>query len=173
MEFSILLEVLYPKYYAQFSNTLPSYQTLHAQLPNTQKYQLKLQNRDKMVYYSVAVFCEVSLHCWGLHFCLELSPTQICHLCRHYIQKTASKYGDNPHSIEGLLEAIFAKIKQKKSIFLPLSSAMTVPKQDLICNIVSKNFPSKSQPIPFIFIAIIKLIFSSKNIPLVCQNCMY
>ena len=49
--------------------------------------------------------------------------------------------GDSPHFVEGLLEAIFTKIKQKKSIFLPPPLAMTVLKQDLVCNIVS-NFVS-------------------------------
>ena len=53
MEISILLVILQLNDHAQILDTLPSFRTLHAQLSDTQKYQIKLQNRDKMVYYSV------------------------------------------------------------------------------------------------------------------------
>ena len=50
MEFSILLEVLYPKYYAQLLDTLPSYRTLHAQLLDTEKYRNNCNIQTKHIY---------------------------------------------------------------------------------------------------------------------------
>ena len=105
------------------------------------------------------------------HYSLNCSISSLNTATQQIINHLSS-IGDSPHSVDGRLKAIFTKIKQKNSIFLPPLSAMIVPKQDLIWQHCF-NFFFQTPPIPFIFTAIIKLIISSKNMPLVCQNSIY
>ena len=59
--------------------------------------------------------------------CWTPNMTQTAILLKYNrIMINLSSTGDSPHSVEGLLEAIFTKIKEKNSICLPPLVAMTV-----------------------------------------------
>ena len=83
--------------------------------------------------------------------------------------KHLSLTGDNPHSLDGLWDNMFAKIKEKKLNFPTSIGGHDSSEWDLIWLQCFNFFFLQTSPIPFIISAIIKLTFSSMNMPLVCQ----